>query len=499
METSTSLDPTASKRQCWECVRRRLVCDSSEAGCNKCSRAGIVCPGYNDNKPLKWLTPGKTTSLIRRHRQASPPRKPLRQPASSREAADKTQTPQHGRENEMPQMTVFLGDLGDGTRAAVDAALYYKSEIYPRFAPMHQLEPSPYITPIMMGLLRFFPVSFCHTMAYLVLGHRIQHIVKNVDSSQIMEMRSRLLYHRGLAIRAVNEDVASVKTNHIDLVIGSVMMLLFSEIRESASSDWRHHFDGAAELIKLRGGLENTLRSCDPMRPALLYFLVIGVITNTTSPPSHHITITSQLDLINLMAELYGDGLFPVLLCPPYLFLDIIKINHLRFQAIKYPADEFVRSAALELLEHIEAFLPERWIRSNASAQDEWLLLGHIYRSAVALYCILSLQSLSILQSTEPLRMARVTHQALLLQSLQKAFFNPLLKKSMMWPLLVAGMSGINADANTREFIDEQLLEMSGDLATPVPLAARALFKQFWRSGKASWDECFDKSYAFVS
>ena len=54
--------------------------------------------------------------------------------------------------------------------------------------------------------------------------------------------------------------------------------------------------------------------------------------------------MASQLDLINMMADLYGDGLFPVLLCPPYLFLDILKINHLRFQAIRFQIDRRIHS-----------------------------------------------------------------------------------------------------------------------------------------------------------
>lgn len=55
------------KRQCFECQRRRLVCDFSRPACNKCRAAGVDCPGY-DHKPLKWITPGKVKSRTsRRH------------------------------------------------------------------------------------------------------------------------------------------------------------------------------------------------------------------------------------------------------------------------------------------------------------------------------------------------------------------------------------------------------------------------------------------------
>lgn len=54
------------RRQCWECLRRRLVCDSGQPFCKKCHTAGVVCPGYEDKKPLKWVTPGRVTSRNRR-------------------------------------------------------------------------------------------------------------------------------------------------------------------------------------------------------------------------------------------------------------------------------------------------------------------------------------------------------------------------------------------------------------------------------------------------
>lgn len=52
------------KRHCWECLRRRVVCDSTRPACNKCSKSGSQCPGYGDIKParLRWLPPGKVIS-----------------------------------------------------------------------------------------------------------------------------------------------------------------------------------------------------------------------------------------------------------------------------------------------------------------------------------------------------------------------------------------------------------------------------------------------------
>ena len=72
MPPAVARDPTASvtePRQCWECLRRRWVCDAARPVCNKCRNAGIVCPGYNDTKPLTWLAPGRVTSRARKKKK----------------------------------------------------------------------------------------------------------------------------------------------------------------------------------------------------------------------------------------------------------------------------------------------------------------------------------------------------------------------------------------------------------------------------------------------
>jgi hypothetical protein len=70
MENYESGEEKAS-RQCWECLKRRLVCDHTLPHCKKCQKAGKECPGYDERKPLQWVQPGKVTS--RRRKKNSPP------------------------------------------------------------------------------------------------------------------------------------------------------------------------------------------------------------------------------------------------------------------------------------------------------------------------------------------------------------------------------------------------------------------------------------------
>lgn len=51
----------AATGQCWECLKRRLVCDLTRPKCRKCHENGTECSGYG-KKPLKWMQPGQTRS-----------------------------------------------------------------------------------------------------------------------------------------------------------------------------------------------------------------------------------------------------------------------------------------------------------------------------------------------------------------------------------------------------------------------------------------------------
>lgn len=93
----------------------------------------------------------------------------------------------------------------------------------------------------------------------------------------------------------------------------------------------------------------------------------------------------------------------------------------------------------------------------------------------------------------------KAAHGDRLFQLLKKALVSEQVKKSMMWPLIVAGVEAADASAAIRTFVDEQLTEMSRDLGTPLPLLAKGVLKRFWASGKTGWDDCFDKPYAFVT
>lgn len=288
-------------------------------------------------------------------------------------------------------------------------------------------------------------------------------------------------------------------------------------MRQFAAPYWRYHLTGATQLILLRGGLRKLMHSSMVLRPSLLYFMMyaspgssllflvtpdtsrIGVLGNTTSPANDQIPATSSLDLIDLMAESYHEGLSPSLFCPPTLMLDIIRINHLRLQGTCNPTDEFTHLSATTLLEQIQAFSPEQWVVTSTFPREEWDLLGRIYQSAILVYCISSLQSVGVLPYATDLVSVRAAHGSRLCLLLRRALASPMIRKCMTWPLIVAGVQAASSSPPVRDFIEISLTEMSQDLATPIPAAARDVLKTFWESGNEDWDACFDQSYAFVS
>ncbi len=75
------------RKQCWECLKRRLVCDLTRPRCNKCFARGVSCPGY-DHKPLKWIAPGQTRSKrrgVRKDKSTGDQRRPQEEEESPSE------------------------------------------------------------------------------------------------------------------------------------------------------------------------------------------------------------------------------------------------------------------------------------------------------------------------------------------------------------------------------------------------------------------------------
>lgn len=95
---------------------------------------------------------------------------------------------------------------------------------------MHDLPPNPYLDIFPSVALHHMPVSVCHTIAYLVLGHQLQRCGPHETDEDSTQERSRLYHHRGEAMRCMSADIANATTQCSDATILSVLMFLFADV-----------------------------------------------------------------------------------------------------------------------------------------------------------------------------------------------------------------------------------------------------------------------------
>ncbi|KAF2027869.1 hypothetical protein EK21DRAFT_71024 [Setomelanomma holmii] len=601
MKQTESGEGTAT-RQCWECLKRRLVCDHALPHCKKCQKAGKECPGYDDQKPLQWVEPGEVTSR-RRKKNSLPPiytaptkestgrlthrsakdfelhllasdihdldapaldvveyeraytlwkssnepywadlaeeqdakamREIVFQTAMNIQAID--QIFNLGNRDEIADVVLRrdhkaaadmlrsenqplkrlerllrimkLHDLPsydyltNETNEIVQAVQYYNLRILPTVKAAGELAPNPAVIMFPLRALHILPPAIHHTLVCLALNHFVHSLPVGAAKTTAIENRSKVYRHRGAAIQALSHYVGKDKTRCSDLTIASILMFMSMELQNPAMADWRSHASGLRRIIDMRGGFKSLLRQTPHLAPTLVVYILIVIIANTCSPS------WDQIDLSGTPQENASDVkelhllIFPYTLCPPQLFFDIMKINNLRARASAVLfAGEMDPNHALDaqdLLTAIEAFSSKNWAQPG-DHYDEWLRIGTVYQSAVALYCTMSLQSLTILPETLEMNSMRSIHGDRLIEGLKAAIKSPRLVSFLIWPIVVAGVQAGYRDEATRSWVGSQLSELSRKLGTSSPLKAQAVLRRYWQKEEPGWDECFDRPYVFV-
>lgn len=209
----------------------------------------------------------------------------------------------------------------------------------------------------------------------------------------------------------------------------------------------------------------------------------------------------SHYNALGQILGYYDTIISPFHLCPPPLFVEIVKINYLRNRGAKLAiagAEDLSREA-YQILDRVGHFASERWASSKTSSAKTWAFIGRTYQSAVVLYCISSLQSQSILPQSPSLRDLCVTHARTLHIILQEGLSFPQIKRFMLWALVLLGVEAVNGDAPMRAFVSNQLAELSRDAGTYAPLTAKSVLESFWASSETRWDACFDRPYVFTT
>ncbi|KAL6352618.1 hypothetical protein LRP88_13085 [Fusarium phalaenopsidis] len=489
-------------KPCWECLKRRLVCDLGRPGCQKCQSRDTECPGY-DKKPLKWLHPGQTRSKGRRAK------------------------------NESNVIQLALRDTTEATTLfeAIEYCMYallvhqnprscaYSSDnvhICPDLVANGSgaTTKSPFIIPLANA--PYAPATIRHCLVSSALAHRILQSEQGFEEDRAI-LASRLQTYRGAAIRHLACGVklgSEVGWNNTsgrdgrDATLASMLVFLFSE--QSFSPNWRQHCDAAHTLIDLFGGTTQLIQEWPWFNHLFRYFILIDIMGTVTAPVPEVERTNRQLEYIGLLPSMYGVGLWTSLPCPPELLADIILHQH---------------SSAVDLLKRIMAFSVEDWAatiipypqpkssdKTVIQRQSEllgWQRVAYIYQSAVALYCISALLppdcNTNNTQTTSDIDVSLLQSSCrkALLQDLRDVASNPNsdLRKYLMWPTVIAGVELDADDDMSKAFILEELGWASKMFGTASLLVAQDLLKRIWNSGRTKtrrWDDLFDRPYAFV-
>ncbi|KAK0718966.1 hypothetical protein B0T21DRAFT_404316 [Apiosordaria backusii] len=461
-------------QHCWECRRRRLVCDGTQPVCTRCRTSGIVCPGYADKKPLTWLAPGQVMSRPKK-------RKGARQRAQGLCVSPKRQTPAAAPSPLTPETgkdkvtaPLISPNLRPEMFDVIEAMLYYNTRIYPDLQT-HQLGPSQFVFPMLT--VEDIPLSILHTLVSVTINHRIIQMSNETDLPVVKPIWPRFYHHRGIAIRAINELLDSEETRRGLEAAVSVYAFLFAFLQQSMSPSWRIHVDGFMTLLEFHGGFVELIETCDQMRPSLVGLMITAILANTTSPPNNQFQVADIPTTIRLTEELYTEVYFPPMSCPAPLFIKLITINNLQW------------------VSNLDS--------SVFAAKDEFLLIGRIFHASVALYCILSLLSTGALPHTPAVGLARATYARALFSVLETGMTTPKARKRMTWPLIVAGVEAARAGGEVQRYIGRCLVDMARDQGITPPLVAKRLLERFWAgegsgSGEKRWDDCWDGAYALI-
>jgi hypothetical protein len=224
----------------------------------------------------------------------------------------------------------------------------------------------------------------------------------------------------------------------------------------------------------------------------------VEIVGNTTTPAAAQLHSVPHDTLIDLFSTLYHECRYPATPCPLPLYIDVIVVNNLRYKAATGQLDDLSFTMASNILTRINSFSPERWAETHETYQSEWLLISRIYHSAVAVFCISTLQDHSLLESNREINATRNGHIDSLFQLIEDAEDMQRVKWNLLWPVVVAGFAAFRHGADARNGIVEKLTRMHVELQAVLPLLAKSVLQKFWASEGTTWESCFDEPYAFV-
>ncbi|KAJ3496267.1 hypothetical protein NLG97_g2785 [Lecanicillium saksenae] len=382
----------------------------------------------------------------------------------------------------------------------MSAVNYYNTQIYCDMLPMEDLGSNSWIYPIgpshvQTGMQRPDHVRFM--LFGMTLGHRIN---QTQDRHQQQVLAKQYLKYRGHVIRSLTAAINTERDRPSDLILVGIMSLLLTDAQHGVSLDSRCHIEAIARIILLRGGIGAVAKS-QPLDAMLICFLSTAIFANTSTPAEALFMTEAQIMGVKELTAKFRDRTFMFSSCPAVLFACIANLNHLRYRASHRQSlrPDNIHDEAMDILKRVESFCPSQWSNGRPASTPDWELIGAIYQSAVALFCISSMQSLSVFAKTAALAAQSTCFRHHLQSLLRTALQSAKIQRYLFWPLLVLGVDSARDGDAMRAFVKREMLRMSSHIGTCVPIIAQDVLVRFWTSGETHWDACFDRPYTFAT
>ncbi|KAK5991447.1 Phomenoic acid biosynthesis cluster-specific transcriptional regulator-like protein [Cladobotryum mycophilum] len=540
---STKIDSDKTAGQCWECLRRKVLCDGTRPVCQTCRTASLVCPGYVDQKPLKWLRPGKITRLktskIRSISDLDATAKAKAQADEDQDNGDKAIVVSSKRAPKTQDSKLEKRDDGTASRKILSTVIsrqqtrfrvpqtkwkmkipidlrpdewdyidfmeFYNSQLLPVFKSK-QMIPSIYIPPLQGSSIHTMRETVRHSLLALALSYRIMCVasiqkvdLESTNSGPTAHLWSRYYHHFGIAIRCLSQEII-VGQNNIGPIFMSIHAIVCPQITDSYTPQWRIHAVGFLELVKRCGGLRSILSFPIGSRMSVQSLIIAMTVFNSTTPSHDLLPEVFEFNLIDIY-DLYDMKPYSSFLCPTLLFLDIVRINRIRFEAARKPhAPSSSQSNVCSILRHIDDCSPNDWIESSGLSHSTSLfLIADIYKSAVALYGLVALPCTATSHIGTPCSKLRQLYHTHIFRCLTDAMNLKVRVESIFWPVVVAGVSAQHGTQEEKDLIQRFIaIAVEDPFTGGRPLVASRLLKRFWESDKSGWDDCFDRPSLYM-
>ncbi|KAJ9602054.1 hypothetical protein H2200_013414 [Cladophialophora chaetospira] len=426
----------------------------------------------------------------------------------------------------------------DMVTSVVQAINFFNTEV----ASIHTVKDMWTIAPVDLNEITTFPTCFAYGLLVFVTGSRIVRSPSTEQSSRALLTQLRLHQYRLELTRALNDELGYEKSRLSMFTLGAIILILQITINGLASAEWQLHYRATWTLINTRGGFRQELNG--PALEELFEMLIIGYVAKCTSPSLQQLTCLPDLRDLDLIMQAYSFGVHPAFTCPAPLFAEMIRINdHRRRKALlqqqeserHHPvnqANAYTNETQLKILEGAVArqqrdmvvaetvalltcvlnFQLAEWAQEKDAGRgcyDAWLRQGRVNISAIVIFAILSLpmspdetrerdlpagwnaqERAGLCAEYTSLLAAELVHV------LQKSDH---LDMSLCWPAIALGVSAAGGPPAHQGVVSQFLLRLGKEHGTVAPYKANEVLQRFWQSGKASWDDCFDRPYAFFT